>query len=96
MREKVIEQYLREQVYENFGRCFKWVSPGNPGVPDRIVIFKNNVIVFVELKSSVGKLRFSQKVQMKTLEELDCLVYTLNSKTGVDLFLEDMREKGLI
>lgn len=50
MREKDIEQYLVKQVKNNGGKAYKWVSPGNDGVPDRIVIFPRTII-FVELKA---------------------------------------------
>ena len=39
MREKDIEKILVAEVRKLGGRAYKWVSPGNDGVPDRIVIF---------------------------------------------------------
>ena len=38
MKESQIESYMVRKVKEHGGLCFKFVSPGNPGVPDRIVI----------------------------------------------------------
>ena len=38
MRESSIETHLVRMVRDRGGLCFKFVSPGNPGVPDRIVI----------------------------------------------------------
>ena len=38
MKESVIEARLVRLVRSRGGLCFKFVSPGNPGVPDRIVI----------------------------------------------------------
>ena len=38
MRESSIESYLVRKVKEHGGLCYKFVSPGNPGVPDRIII----------------------------------------------------------
>ena len=35
MRESSIESYLVRKVKEHGGLCYKFVSPGNPGVPDR-------------------------------------------------------------
>ena len=32
------------------GKAYKFVSPGNPGVPDRICVFPGGAVVFVELK----------------------------------------------
>ena len=41
MRESSIESYLVRKVKEHGGLCYKFVSPGNPGVPDRIIITRN-------------------------------------------------------
>lgn len=38
MRERDVERYLRERVKQLGGRAYKFVSPGNNGVPDRIVM----------------------------------------------------------
>ena len=56
MREKDIEKILVNGVKDVGGRAYKWVSPGNNGVPDRIVILPEGRIVFVELKTEVQSL----------------------------------------
>ncbi len=38
MLEKMIEQKLRNEVKALGGRAYKFVSPGNDGVPDRLVV----------------------------------------------------------
>ncbi len=55
MRESRIESWLRDQVKRLGGMCLKFVSPGNVGVPDRIIILDSKVI-FVELKTDTGRL----------------------------------------
>ncbi len=62
MREKDIEKILVAEVRKLGGRAYKWVSPGNDGVPDRIVIFPGKTPVFVELKTDTGKLSALQAV----------------------------------
>lgn len=37
MREKEIESYLRDRIRRIGGKAYKFVSPGNNGVPDRLV-----------------------------------------------------------
>ena len=37
MREKEIEKILVLEVKKLGGRAYKWISPGNDGVPDRCV-----------------------------------------------------------
>lgn len=70
MREKDIEQKLVHGVKRLGGRAYKWVSPGNDGVPDRIVILPNRPPIFVELKTETGKLSALQKVQISRLADL--------------------------
>ena len=38
MRESSIERHLVEGVKKLGGMCVKFVSPGTPGVPDRLII----------------------------------------------------------
>ena len=68
MKESYIENYLVRKVKENNGLCLKFVSPGNPGVPDRIVITPDGRTIYVELKTEVGRLAKIQKWQERTGE----------------------------
>ena len=61
MRESSIESYLVRKVKEHGGLCYKFVSPGNPGVPDRIIITPTGKTVYVELKTEIGRLAKVQK-----------------------------------
>ena len=47
MRESEIEKILVYEVKKLGGIAYKWVSPGNDGVPDRIVVFPDRKPVFV-------------------------------------------------
>ena len=89
MRESEIERILTFEVKKLGGRAYKWVSPGNDGVPDRIVIFRDRTPVFVELKSEKGKLSPLQAVQIRRLEELGQRVEVVKGISGLaDFFLE--------
>ncbi len=70
MRESEIERVLVDEVKKLGGRAYKFVSPGNDGVPDRIVIFPDQRPIFVELKAESGKLTALQELQIKRLREL--------------------------
>lgn len=48
--EKTIENRLRLEVKKKGGIALKFTSPGNRGVPDRIVLLPGGKICFVELK----------------------------------------------
>lgn len=89
--EAAIEAYLRKKVKRLGGRSFKWVSPGNSGVPDRIVVLPDGVLVFVELKNERGRLSELQKVQIKRLQDLGQEVIVIKSKKEVDMFLDERR-----
>ena len=70
MRETEIEKKLVNDVKAAGGKAYKFVSPGNNGVPDRIVIFPNSRPVFVELKTPSGKLSKMQHAQSVKLRSL--------------------------
>ena len=67
MKESTIEARLVREVKKRGGLCYKFISPNNPGVPDRIVITPAGAIYFVELKTARGNLRPEQKVQLRRL-----------------------------
>jgi hypothetical protein len=92
MREKNIETYLRDRVREAGGWAPKWVSPGNNGVPDRIVIMPGSRIVFVELKAPGKKPTALQQYQHDRLRDLGQLVVVIDSREKVDTLMECIEE----
>ena len=91
MREKEIEKILILEVKKLGGRAYKWVSPGNDGVPDRIVIFPGRPPVFVELKTDTGRLTALQKVQIDRLRSLGQDARVVRGAAGVKAFLEELK-----
>lgn len=94
MLEKDIEKVLVAKVRKLGGRAYKWVSPGNDGVPDRIVILPGMRPVFVELKAENGRLSTLQKVQIRRLLDMGQEVRVLRGIREVEQFLEDC-DRGL-
>lgn len=90
MKEKVIEEYLRNKVRDAGGRAYKFVSPGNDGVPDRIVLLPGPRVAFVELKAPGKKPTKLQDLQQKRIKDLGFEVLTIDSKSGVDEFIKGM------
>lgn len=90
MREKEIEKLLVSEVRKAGGKAYKWVSPGNAGVPDRIVIFPGRAPVFVELKAEGGRLTKLQRAQLRKLEELGQAVFVAIGASGVSGLFQAM------
>lgn len=89
MLERELEKILVSEVKKLGGRAYKWVSPGNDGVPDRIVIFPDRKPIFVELKTDKGKLTPLQKVQIDRLLKLGQYVTVVKGIDGLSQFFQD-------
>ena len=87
-----IEAYLRDRVREVLHvRAYKWVSPGNNGVPDRMVCLPGGRVVFAELKAHGKQPRPDQVAKHRELRALGFRVDVLDSKAAVDAFIEELR-----
>lgn len=93
MLEKNIEKFLVREVKKLGGKAYKFISPGNSGVPDRIVIINNLAPIFVELKTNRGKLSDLQKVQCKKLMGLGQKVEVLYGEDEVAFFIEKLKKE---
>lgn len=92
MLEKEIEKRLVKGIKELGGKAYKFVSPGNAGVPDRIVILPDKQPIFIELKAEKGKLTELQKNQLKKLVDLGQRVEVLYGVDDVNWFLDLCKE----
>jgi hypothetical protein len=92
MNEKDIEVYLRDQVKAVGGKAYKFISPGNSGVPDRIVLFPEGRTVFVELKAPGKKPTPLQEAQQKKIRNLGFPVLVIDSKQGVDNLVQPYKK----
>lgn len=91
MTEREIEKKLVDGVRKLGGRAYKFVSPGNDGVPDRIVVLPGRPPKFIELKTETGRLSSLQNVQIKRLKDLGQDVRVLYGLEDVKRFLEEMQ-----
>lgn len=87
MRESVLENRLRYKIELIGGKCYKWVSPGKRGVPDRICLMPGGKVYFVEMKAPNGVLSPIQKKRIKELKSLGFIVEVLASEEDVDRFM---------
>lgn len=90
MKESYIESYLVRKVKEKKGLCLKFVSPGNPGVPDRIIITPDGRTIYVELKTEVGRLAKIQRWQRSEMEKRGADVRVLYGMDAVKEFLREV------
>lgn len=90
MKEKEIEKILVCEVKKLGGRAYKWVSPGNAGVPDRIVILPGQAPVFVELKTDTGTLTSLQTAQINRLRVFGQKVWVVKGIAGMVRFFDDI------
>lgn len=89
MKESEIEKILVQNVRNVGGRAYKFVSPGNDGVPDRLVLLPYGRIVFTELKTETGELSDLQRMQLKRIRALGQETAVIRGIDGVSQFFHD-------
>lgn len=88
--EKVIERKLVEYVKKGGGLCIKLLSSQYIGLPDRLCLFPNGKLVFVELKSTGQKPRKIQVSVHNKLRALGFRVEVIDTLDGVDNFINSI------
>ena len=83
--EKEIEKHLNNSVKKSGGLSYKWISSVT-GVPDRIV-FINQKVYLVELKTATGKLSPRQELVFDDLGEQGFPVHIIRSREDVEDFV---------
>lgn len=93
MLEKDIESWLNKKIKEIGGLSFKFTSPGNPGVPDRIYIFPDGLVWFVELKTEIGRLAGIQKWQRQRLTDMGCNYKLIKGMDQAKEFIKELKHE---
>ena len=88
MRERDIEAYLVAGCRRIGALCYKWVSPGHVGAPDRICFFPGGRVVFVEVKAPGRKPTVRQEREHARLREYGQTVVVVDSIERVDGLLK--------
>lgn len=84
--EKDVEKALCDRVKELGGLCEKFTSPQKRSVPDRILTFPGNIIIFVELKRP-GKVATDKQALDHTIRKLyGCDVRVISTLEEADAF----------
>jgi hypothetical protein len=84
MKESEVELYFVWAVLSLNGITYKFKSPNQRGVADRIACLPNGDTWFVELKTKGGKLSELQKLYAKNMEKLNQKYTVLWSKDQID------------
>lgn len=87
MLEKHVEQYFKKRVEEIGGRTYKFVSPANRGVADRIACLPDGSTWFVEIKTEGGTISPLQRMFATEMFRLKQNYTVLWSKEHVDGWL---------
>lgn len=87
--ESAIESYFEAQAKRQGFLCWKFISPSQDGVPDRVLI-GHGITAFVELKRPGEKPRPLQRFILKTMEEHGAIVGVVDSKETADKFLRKL------
>ena len=91
MREKDIEQQFASEVKKRGGIAPKFVSPGFDGMPDRLVLFPNGLMGFVEVKAPGKKPRPLQTARHRLLMELGFKVFVLDDIAQIGGIIDEIR-----
>ena len=94
MREKTIETALVKEVKKRGGICPKFTSPGNNGVPDRLVLLPGGHVGFVEVKAPGEKPRPLQVHRHKQLRGLGLKTFVLDEAEQIGGILDEIQEGG--
>lgn len=94
MRESVVEKYLKKKSKENGFLCYKFSSPSNDGVPDRVLV-GHGLTFFVELKAPGKTPRKLQEYVIGEIKDHGGTVYVIDTKEGVDELFVNILKNGL-
>lgn len=88
--EKAIERKLVELTKANGGMCIKLLCDQLTGLPDRLCLFPNHRIAFVELKTTGRKPRRIQLYIHNKLRNLGFRVEVIDTVERINKFIEDI------
>ncbi len=91
MREREIEKKLVDAVKTQGGVCWKFVSPGTAGVPDRIILMPMGRIAFVEVKAPGESPRKLQLARHRLLRRLGFKTFVLDNPEQIGGILDEIQ-----
>ena len=93
MKESELVGRFCKVVAQAGGMAYMFVSPGNDGVPDRIVVLPGGRIGFVELKRPGEAPRKLQQFRRQELEGLGCYTAVVDSPECAEAVIDGIRRQ---
>ena len=90
MLEKELERKFVNILRKRGCIVYKFVSPGNAGVPDRLVITPDGKVHCAELKQEGKKMRPLQVMQAMRLAKNHVKVHLVDSLEAIQTFIEEV------
>lgn len=90
MRESEIEAYVKKEIESRGGLFFKFTSPGQTGVPDRIIVMPGGRVFFVEFKTERGRISKVQAYQLDRLIDLGVEASVIQGMDGAREWIRDL------
>lgn len=91
MREKTVEQRFAVETKKRGGIALKFVSPGFDGMPDRLVLFPDGKMGFVEVKAPGKKPRPLQIVRHEMLRKMGFKVFVLDGMEQIGVIIDEIQ-----
>lgn len=86
--ERDVERYLVKECEKRGWLCWKFVSPGRRGVPDRVVI-RHGGVAFVEVKRKGGRVSPLQIRRIEELTQRGVAVRVVETKGEIDEMIRE-------
>ena len=92
MRENVVEKYLVKCMKAVGGKALKVNSLSMRGLPDRVCVFPDGQLIWIELKAPGKKPTKLQQVAIKWLRSMGQRAYVIDSRPRVDAMIKIVME----
>lgn len=90
--ESDIERRLGREIKKLGGLYYKFTSPGLPGVPDRLLVLPGGRVIFVELKTEVGRLSNIQKYIISEMRQRGADVRVIKGWPEAQAFIDEIKQ----
>lgn len=91
MNESFIEKKICNLAKQNNWLVYKFISPSNKGVPDRMFL-KNKIIFFIEFKNQKNKLSKLQEQTILKIKKNGFHVFIVNNIIQGKIILKEMNK----